>query len=118
VAQQQLVPLLELVADAGVAGPFRMQWLSADHKLVQTRRFTEWGARDTVCLVLHTSGTTNKPKIVPLTHESTGVGSTCISSTLKLKKTSLCLNVMPLFHIHGLAVNVLATLASGAHIIA
>ena len=54
-------------------------------------------------LVLHTSGTTAKPKIVPLTHENVATGSLCIASALKLRRDSVNLNMMPLYHIHGIS---------------
>ena len=70
-----------------------------------------------MCLVLHTSGTTNKPKIVPLSHANVARGIQFVSATLRRGPRDVCLNVMPLFHIHGLAVNVLATLLSGAAVV-
>ncbi|KAJ1446189.1 hypothetical protein M885DRAFT_264097 [Pelagophyceae sp. CCMP2097] len=70
-----------------------------------------------VAMVLHTSGTTSKPKTVPLTHGNLSAGSQFIAQTLRLEPTDVCLNVMPLFHIHGLAVNLLATLVSGSSVI-
>jgi acyl-CoA synthetase (AMP-forming)/AMP-acid ligase II len=66
-----------------------------------------------VALVLHTSGTTSRPKIVPLTHTNLLASANNIVRTLKLTETDRCLNIMPLFHIHGLVAAVLATLASG-----
>jgi len=64
--------------------------------------------------LLHTSGTTSKPKLVPLTHGNICAGATSIATTLRLEPGDVCVNVMPLFHIHGLAVNILATLVAGA----
>ena len=59
-----------------------------------------------VALVLHTSGTTKKPKIVPLTHSNLGSGIQYVATTLCRQKHHVNLNVMPLFHIHGLIANV------------
>jgi len=73
--------------------------------------------RDDLALVLHTSGTTKKPKIVPLTHANIACGAQCIASTVEMKADSICNNVMPLFHIHGLIVNVLASALAGAQVI-
>ena len=73
--------------------------------------------RDTAALVLHTSGTTRRPKLVPLTHGQLGVGSICVASTLQLDRQSLGINVMPLFHLHGLMINVLVTAIAGAQVI-
>jgi acyl-CoA synthetase (AMP-forming)/AMP-acid ligase II len=68
---------------------------------------------DDVALVLHTSGTTSRPKMVPLTQRNLCASARNIGSTLELSESDLCLNVMPLFHIHGLVACVLASLAAG-----
>jgi acyl-CoA synthetase (AMP-forming)/AMP-acid ligase II len=69
-------------------------------------------------LVLHTSGTTSRPKIVPLSHANVCASAQNIQHTLRLEPTDVCLNVMPLFHIHGLMAAVLATLGKGASVFA
>ena len=69
-----------------------------------------------VALVLHTSGTTSRPKIVPLTHANICASARHIQTTLQLTARDRCLNVMPLFHIHGLMAATLSSLASGASI--
>jgi acyl-CoA synthetase (AMP-forming)/AMP-acid ligase II len=68
---------------------------------------------DDVALVLHTSGTTSRPKMVPLTHGNLCASACNIARNLDLSETDTCLNVMPLFHIHGLVACVLAPLAAG-----
>jgi len=72
--------------------------------------------REDLALVLHTSGTTKKPKIVPLTHANITCGALCIASTVEMTPEDTCNNTMPLFHIHGLIVNVLASALAGAKI--
>ena len=72
---------------------------------------------DDVALVLHTSGTTSRPKIVPLTQTNICTSAHNIQSTLKLTQSDRCLNVMPLFHIHGLMAAVLSSLAAGGSIV-
>lgn len=67
------------------------------------------GPGDTA-LVLHTSGTTSRPKIVPLSHANLSFSATHIRDSLALTEMDRCLNVMPLFHIHGLAAALLASL--------
>lgn len=71
---------------------------------------------DDVALVLHTSGTTSRPKIVPLTQRNVCASAAHIRESLALTSADCCLNVMPLFHIHGLMAAVLASLAAGAQI--
>lgn len=69
-----------------------------------------------VALVLHTSGTTSRPKMVPLTHENICNSARNIRTVLKLTPADCCLNVMPLFHIHGLIGALLSTISAGASI--
>lgn len=68
-------------------------------------------------LVLHTSGTTARPKQVPLTHANLCASADNIRATLQLTPEDRCMNVMPLFHIHGLAAALLASLAAGASVV-
>jgi len=67
-------------------------------------------------LVLHTSGTTSRPKIVPLSHANVCASAANIAASLALVPGDRCLNVMPLFHIHGLVAAVLASLRAGASV--
>src|SRR5271170_2428759 len=68
-------------------------------------------------LVLHTSGTTARPKMVPLTQANLTASAASIAASLGLSTRDRCLNVMPLFHIHGLVGALLATIASGGSIV-
>jgi oxalate---CoA ligase len=72
---------------------------------------------DDVALVLHTSGTTSRPKIVPLTHGNLACNAQNIARSLELTPDDRCLNVMPLFHVHGLVGAVLGSLAAGASVV-
>ena len=67
-----------------------------------------------MALVLHTSGTTARPKIVPLTNGNLAASARHIAESLALTPGDLCLNVMPLFHIHGLIAATLSSLHAGA----
>ena len=71
---------------------------------------------DEVGLILHTSGTTSRPKIVPLTQRNLCASARNIAETLQLTPADRELHVMPLFHIHGLIAGVLAPLAAGSQI--
>ena len=74
-------------------------------------------ARDDAALVLHTSGTTSRPKIVPLTGANLCASARNIAEWLSLDPGDRCLNIMPLFHIHGLMAGVLASLHAGGTVI-
>ena len=69
-----------------------------------------------VALVLHTSGTTSRPKIVPLRHINVTASAYHIGHVLRLTPDDACMNIMPLFHIHGLIAAVLSSLAAGASV--
>jgi acyl-CoA synthetase (AMP-forming)/AMP-acid ligase II len=73
-------------------------------------------ASDTA-LLLPTSGTTSRPKIVPLTHANICTSAYAHAAALALKETDRCLNVLPLFHGHGLNATLMASLAAGASVV-
>ncbi|KAF2833630.1 acetyl-CoA synthetase-like protein [Ophiobolus disseminans] len=72
---------------------------------------------DDVALVLHTSGTTGRPKAVPLTHRNLLRTMKNIQGTYQLSPKDRTMLVMPLFHVHGLLAGFLAPLASGGSVI-
>lgn len=74
-------------------------------------------APDAVALILHTSGTTARPKIVPLSQRNLVASARNVAAHLALQPADRCLNVMPLFHIHGLVAALLASVAAGASVV-
>ena len=72
---------------------------------------------DDIALVLHTSGTTSRPKIVPLSQINITASAYHIGNTLSLREDDVCLNIMPLFHIHGLIAATLSSIAAGASVV-
>ena len=56
------------------------------------------------------------PKLVPLLHRNVCATAEHIRRTLRLESADRCLNVMPLFHIHGLMACVLSTLHAGGSV--
>lgn len=72
---------------------------------------------DDVALILHTSGTTGRPKRVPLRHRHLAVSAENIANTYRLAPDDVALTVMPLFHVHGLMASTLATLLTGGTIV-
>jgi acyl-CoA synthetase (AMP-forming)/AMP-acid ligase II len=102
------------VPDGAPAGQFE---LKADPDVPLERSAPAGSAGpDDVALVLHTSGTTSRPKIVPLLHRNVCASARNIRTTLRLTPDDRCMNVMPLFHIHGLMAPVLASLSAGASV--
>ena len=86
--------------------------LSQNGKEVPQMKFN-YNSSEHIALVLHTSGTTSRPKIVPLKVDNILNSARNISNTLNLTSKDRYLNIMPLFHIHGLIAGVLSTLYSG-----
>ncbi|MEO8745157.1 MAG: acyl--CoA ligase [Candidatus Dormiibacterota bacterium] len=72
---------------------------------------------DDVALVLHTSGTTSRPKLVPLRQRNLAFSAENIARTYGLSPDDVALCVMPLFHIHGLMASTMATFSSGGTVI-
>ena len=72
---------------------------------------------DDVALVLHTSGTTSRPKIVPIRHRNLARSAANIAGSLAMTARDRSLNVMPLFHIHGLLAGLLAPLSAGGSVV-
>ena len=106
------ISVAELTPGGGPAGLFQ---LTGDAVGEAAQRGGTARADD-IALVLHTSGTTSRPKIVPLTHANICATAGHIQDTLALTPEDCCLNVMPLFHIHGLMAAVLSSLGAGASI--
>ena len=67
-------------------------------------------------LVLHTSGTTSRPKIVPLAQANVCASARNVSRTLALSAADRGLVIMPLFHIHGLIAGVMAPLSTAGSV--
>ena len=70
-----------------------------------------------VALFLHTSGTTGRPKGVPLSHRNLLSSVANIMETYRLQPSDISYLVMPLFHVHGLIGVALATLFSGGTLV-
>jgi oxalate---CoA ligase len=115
VAQKLGVRLIDLVVPEGApAGLFTLQPRDAAGGTATAKGgYAEPGD---VSMVLHTSGTTSRPKIVPLSQGNLAASATHIKRTLQFNATDVGLNIMPLFHIHGLIAGVLSPLAAGSQV--
>ena len=116
VAARLGIPVLTLVADgAAAAGVFTLHATGGAGAGGAGAAAAPRAPRaDDPALVLHTSGTTARPKIVPLTNGNVVASAGHIAASLALTPDDICLNVMPLFHIHGLIAAVTASLSAGA----
>jgi oxalate---CoA ligase len=108
------IPVINLSVDTRKAGIFS---LTCDLPRKETLPEPTLAEMDDVAMVLQTSGTTSRPKTVPITHSNIFFSVNNIAQTYALTPGDRCLNMMPLFHIHGLLAAVAASLASGASVI-
>jgi acyl-CoA synthetase (AMP-forming)/AMP-acid ligase II len=106
VARRRSIPVLELSPlSQAAAGIFSLAGEAAARPVRDDRGQTA------VALMLHTSGTTARPKLVPLKHAHLIASASNIAASLDLSAEDRCLNMMPLFHIHGLVGAVLSSLS-------
>jgi acyl-CoA synthetase (AMP-forming)/AMP-acid ligase II len=68
------------------------------------------------CLLLRTSGTTARPKGVPLQQGALITNGAILAASMGLQESDVCYSVMPLFHIGGISASILCTLASGGSV--
>jgi oxalate---CoA ligase len=118
VAEQRGLRILELTPNLSAgAGTFDLASVSggaqAEQAAAEPFAPTEG---DDVALVLQTSGTTARPKVVPLTHANILAATRNMAAVLRLDGSDICLSVLPLFHIHGFSA-LLATLLSGGCVV-
>jgi amino acid adenylation domain-containing protein len=110
VAQAQGLSIIELSPTVEAeAGTFTIT--SKEQRRLAGREIAQ---PNDVALVLHTSGTTSRPKIVPLTHANICTSAHNTRVAFSLVESDRCLNVMPLFHSHGLMGTMLPSLMAGA----
>jgi oxalate---CoA ligase len=114
VAAKLGIPIVELhPRRAEGAGSFRLEPPAG---MTGAARSPGPAGGDDVALLLHTSGTTSRPKLVPLSQRNVTASARNIGATLALSPADTCLNIMPLFHVHGLMAGVLSSLGAGAQV--
>ena len=75
------------------------------------------GRPDDVALLLHTSGTTSRPKQVPLLQRNLTAQARSIARHYELRSGDVSYCPMPLFHVHGLVASTLAQLGAGGTVV-
>ena len=118
VAQKLGVRVVDLVvAEGAPAGSFSLQPRDVSNTAAAVAMAHGGYSEATdIGMVLHTSGTTSRPKIVPLSVGNLCASAAHIRNTLQFTPADIGLNIMPLFHIHGLIAGVLAPLSAGSQV--
>jgi oxalate---CoA ligase len=92
--------------------------LHADGTAVRAAGSFESGQPDDVGIVVHTSGTTSRPKQVPLRQRNLMAAARMIAAHYRLGPGDSSFCAMPLFHVHGLVASAFAGLSAGGTVIA
>lgn len=71
---------------------------------------------DGIALLLHTSGTTARPKLAGLTNRQLWLSARGVANVLEFSQEDCGLSFMPYFHIHGLVAGLLAPVLAGGRI--
>jgi acyl-CoA synthetase (AMP-forming)/AMP-acid ligase II len=103
------------VIEAGTDRHGNVQFSAASS--VGPSRAREEANDDDIALILHTSGTTSRPKRVPLPHRNLMISARNVAETYQLSPEDASLCVMPLFHVHGLVASTFATLLTGGTVV-
>jgi acyl-CoA synthetase (AMP-forming)/AMP-acid ligase II len=90
-------------------------WLPSSHSSMDVFKSLN-NPPDGVALLLGTSGTTSKPKGVPIRHSSIVRNGFILASSLGLRKDDICYSIMPLFHIGGISASILCSIAAGSSV--
>lgn len=112
-AQELKIPIIRLTEETHEKNK-RLRLTGNVRPDQKTRSFA--GADD-IALIIHTSGTTSRPKMAPLTHKMINTSLQNTARAFCLTGKDRCLNTAPLFHTHGLVIAVLASLVSGGSVI-
>jgi acyl-CoA synthetase (AMP-forming)/AMP-acid ligase II len=113
VAAKLGIQRLTLVPGSSGAGDFELTAAPGEQAASTSPGFA---AADDIALILHTSGTTSRPKIVPLSQRNVCASACNVQEALELTASDRGLNIMPLFHIHGLIAGLLAPLSVGGSV--
>jgi acyl-CoA synthetase (AMP-forming)/AMP-acid ligase II len=114
VAEKLNVQILELTPSPEGAGAFTLA--QAKPQAAGAAARPGYAEPEEIALILHTSGTTSRPKIVPLSHANVCASAGNVRNSLQLTAGDCGLNIMPLFHIHGLIAGLLASFSTGASV--
>jgi acyl-CoA synthetase (AMP-forming)/AMP-acid ligase II len=112
VARDLDIPVIEFSSDAGQG----LELVFPQTPFSSPVGEADFPASEDGALMLQTAGTTGEPKFVPITQGNLVRFANTISRSLALTSSDRCLNVMPLFHAHGLIAALMASMVSGGSI--
>ena len=111
-AARRVAPATTRIVDYRLPGDGSVE-LEAGGAAVHVHTPSEPARAEDVALLLHTSGTTSRPKQVPLLHRNLVASARAIAEHYELSEHDVSYCAMPLFHVHGLVASALAALVAG-----
>lgn len=67
--------------------------------------------------LMHTSGTTSRPKLVPITHTMIDTNMNGLAKTYALSERDVVVHILPLYHIAGISIGLLSTITTGGTVV-
>jgi acyl-CoA synthetase (AMP-forming)/AMP-acid ligase II len=107
VAGKQRIPVVDLVPGREAAGRFTLQ-----HTFRVSSRASDPVAPRNTAYLLATSGTTGRPRLVPLSQANVLSSALSLRDAQELTAADRCLNLMRMYHISFIA-NLISSLAAG-----
>ena len=105
------------VIEATMARPDARPTFRLDGSELRPAPSFDLGGSGDAALLLHTSGTTSRPKQVPLLQRNLTAQAASIASHYALSERDVSFCAMPLFHVHGLVASTLAQIAAGGRVV-
>jgi acyl-CoA synthetase (AMP-forming)/AMP-acid ligase II/acyl carrier protein len=112
VARSLGVPAIALAPAGSEAGAFTLEGATGGEC-----REIAFATPDDTGLLLHTSGTTSRPKLVPLSQSGMVSAALNMAVPLGLTREDRCLNVSPLYYVGGLLGSLMGTIATGGSVV-
>ena len=113
VAAADELPVIEATAARSGARPT----LRLNGRELNAASSFDRGGPEDAALLLHTSGTTSRPKQVPLLQRNLTAQAESIATHYALSESDVSFCAMPLFHVHGLVASTLAQISAGGTVV-
>ena len=112
VAKSCNLPVIELLPVPKKAGIFELK-----PTVVQNNHEAEFATPSDISHILLTSGTTSRPKIVPISQKQSFLSRQRNNEQLTITHTDRCLHILPYYHTAGIGAPLLSVLLAGGTVI-
>jgi acyl-CoA synthetase (AMP-forming)/AMP-acid ligase II len=105
-------PIIEYTAHSTIVGLFSLAGAEVGNPPPK-----EPPTSSSIAIVLQTSGTTKKPKQVPLSHQNLMICGSNLAEMIQLEPGDRGLNMLPLFHVGGIMNSIIAPVLSKSSVV-